>query len=98
MTEKNEIYTNAIGKDLIDDAADRYSDSEFRGAMRFNVEKYMRRLGKKDDVTKELGKIIDYATRWLEFEEGLNKLDAMDLAVDSSAIWPESEKQLEMEK
>ena len=45
-------------------------------------------------MTKELGKIIDYATRWLEFEEGLNSLAAQDFF----DMWPGFEKQLKTEK
>ncbi len=64
---KNPIYTKS-GKDLIDEAKERYTVDEFRGAMRFLIEKYLRRLGEKDTVRAEVRKIADYANRWLEYE------------------------------
>ena len=39
-------------------------------AMRFTIGKYNRRMGKKDDLISEIEKIRDYATRWLEVEQG----------------------------
>lgn len=64
-------YSVIEGKDLIARFAESYKTDEFRGAMRFNIEKYIDRLGKKDSLVKELRKIADYATRWAEYEEKL---------------------------
>mgnify|MGYP000638523424 CR=1 FL=1 len=64
-------YSVINGKDLIDRSAESYKTDEFRGAMRFNIEKYIDRLGKKDSLVKELRKIADYANRWADYEEKL---------------------------
>lgn len=64
-------YSIIGGKDLIARSADSYKTDEFRGAMRFNIEKYIDRLGKKDSLVKELRKIADYANRWADYEEKL---------------------------
>jgi len=64
-------YSVINGKDLIARSAESYKTDEFRGAMRFNIEKYIDRLGKKDSLVKELRKIADYANRWAEYEEKL---------------------------
>ena len=64
-------YSIIDGKDLIARSADSYKTDEFRGAMRFNIEKYIDRLGKKDSLAKELRKIADYANRWADYEEKL---------------------------
>ncbi|MCE5605036.1 DUF3310 domain-containing protein [Staphylococcus pseudintermedius] len=50
--------------DLIDYWCERYSAEELRGAFKSQISKYVDRLGYKDDVVKELDKIIDYATRY----------------------------------
>ncbi len=66
---KQERYVDLSGKkDHIDDCADRYTLEEFRGAMKFNVEKYLKRLGKKDPILQELTKARDYLDRWIEAE------------------------------
>ncbi|ELJ9084094.1 DUF3310 domain-containing protein [Staphylococcus pseudintermedius] len=51
-------------KDLIDYWCERYSAEELRGAFKSQISKYVDRLGYKDDVVKELDKIIYYATRY----------------------------------
>jgi hypothetical protein len=70
LSQKQERYQDSKGEDLIDQAARTYSPEEFRGAMRFNIDKYNRRMGKKDDLVKEIEKMRDYCQRWLEVEEG----------------------------
>lgn len=50
--------------DLIDYWCERYSAEELRGAFKSQMSKYVDRLGYKDDVVKELDKIIDYAERY----------------------------------
>jgi hypothetical protein len=63
-------YQDNEGGDWIDEAARTLTPQEFRGAMRFTIGKYNRRMGKKDDLISEIEKIRDYATRWLEVEQG----------------------------
>lgn len=52
--------------DVIEFCRQHFTDEEFKGAMKFNLIKYPTRLGRKDDVVKELDKIIDYAQRYKE--------------------------------
>ncbi len=68
---KQERYKDAGGEDWIDEFARTKSVEEFRGAMSFSIGKYNRRLGKKDDVVKEVGKMADYSQRWLQYERKL---------------------------
>lgn len=68
--DKQARYQDAEGEDWIDEAARTFTAEEFRGAMRFTIGKYNRRMGKKDDLISEIEKIRDYATRWLEVEQG----------------------------
>lgn len=69
---KQERYQDKNGEDWIDEFARTATIEEFRGAMKFTIGKYNRRCGKKDEIAQEVGKIADYANRWLEYE---NKLD-----------------------
>jgi len=68
--EKQERYKDDQGEDWIDEAARTFTAEEFRGAMRFTIGKYNRRMGKKDELIKEIKKMRDYCTRWLEVEQG----------------------------
>lgn len=68
---KQERYTQD-GTDWIDICAEDLTPEEFRGAMKFTIGKYIRRLGKKDSIDSEVGKIADYANRWLEYEQKLD--------------------------
>ena len=68
MTAKQPRYQGAGGDDLIDDWENTRSAEEFRVIMWAMIEKYERRLGKKDDIAQEVGKIADYARRWHEVE------------------------------
>lgn len=52
--------------DVIEFCRQHFADEEFKGAMKFNLIKYPTRLGRKDDMVKELDKIIDYAQRYKE--------------------------------
>ena len=70
---KQDRYKDKEGRDLIDRWAVNFEPAEFRVIMWAMMEKYQTRLGKKDDIKKEVYKIADYAQRWLEYE---NKLDA----------------------
>jgi len=66
---KQSRYQDSQGEDWIDEFARTSTDEEFRGAMRFTIGKYNRRMGKKDDVVKEIEKMRDYCGRWLTIEE-----------------------------
>ena len=66
---KQERYKNDTGNDLIDRWAETYEHEQFRMIMWVMVEKYNTRLGKKDSIVKEVGKMADYMNRWLEYEK-----------------------------
>lgn len=68
---KNPIYTAPSGADLIDEFAKNNTPDEFRAVINFNIQKYSKRYGKKDEQLKEARKIADYASRLVAFEEGL---------------------------
>jgi len=70
IEKKQERYQDAQGEDWIDEAARTFTAEEFRGAMRFSIGKYNRRMGKKDELIKEIEKMRDYCSRWLEVEKG----------------------------
>lgn len=72
ITDKQPRYLDAKGDDWIDEFARTATVDEFRGAMRFTIGKYVRRAGKKDDINKELDKIIDYCQRWKGYERDQN--------------------------
>ncbi len=55
--------------DVIEFCRQHFTDEEFKGAMKFNLIKYPTRLGRKDDMVKELDRIIDYAQRYKEVLE-----------------------------
>ncbi len=55
--------------DVIEFCRQHFTDEEFKGAMKFNLIKYPTRLRRKDDMVKELDKIIDYAQRYKEVLE-----------------------------
>ena len=66
---KQERYKSEDGKDLIDKWAETYEPEQFRLIMWAMVEKYNTRLGKKDSIVSEVGKMADYMNRWLEYEK-----------------------------
>ena len=70
---KQPRYQDLQGDDWIDEFARTKTVDEFRGAMSFNIGKYNRRTGKKDDVLKEVVKMRDYCQRWEEYERNLLK-------------------------
>ena len=70
MQAKQARYQDATGEDWIDEAARTFTAEEFRGAMRFSIGKYNRRMGKKDDLASEIEKMRDYCSRWLKVEQG----------------------------
>ncbi|MCJ0924040.1 DUF3310 domain-containing protein [Mammaliicoccus sciuri] len=70
----NEMYNDVpthykANIDVIEFCRQHFTDEEFKGAMKFNLIKYPTRLGRKDDMVKELDKIIDYAQRYKEVLE-----------------------------
>ena len=67
---KQARYQDATGEDWIDEAARTFTAEEFRGAMRFTIGKYNRRMGKKDDLISEIEKMRDYCQRWIDVEKG----------------------------
>lgn len=74
-TTKQLRYLDAKGDDWIDEFSRTATVDEFRGAMRFTLGKYNRRIGKKDDIPKELDKMIDYCQRWKAYELALEAGD-----------------------
>lgn len=66
---KQERYRDQRGEDWIDEFARTATPEEFRGAMRFTIGKYNRRMGKKDELMNEIRKMRDYCDRWLAYEE-----------------------------
>ena len=68
QTHKQIRYLDSQGRDWIDECAATMTVDEFRGAMKFTIGKYLRRAGKKDEIRQEIGKVRDYACRWLEYE------------------------------
>lgn len=72
-THKTDYYVDETGEDWIDECARTMTPDEFRGAMKFVIGKYLRRIGKKDNVEQELTKVADYTNRWLQYESNLTK-------------------------
>ena len=56
-------------KDFLDEFFRDSTSEEIRGAMKFTMGKYVKRLGKKDDLISELKKINDYSARYTEHLE-----------------------------
>lgn len=72
---KQPRYLDRHGEDWIDEFARTASIDEFRGAMRFTLGKYNRRMGRKDRVLAEVRKMKDYAQRWEDYEKALLEED-----------------------
>ncbi|MGE4534677.1 DUF3310 domain-containing protein [Halomonas sp.] len=62
-------YRDSEGEDWIDEFARTSTPEEFRGAMRFTVGKYIRRVGRKDAELSEVRKMRDYCQRWEQYLE-----------------------------
>jgi hypothetical protein len=75
---KQARYVDNSGHDWIDEFSKNATVDEFRGAMKFTIGKYLRRIGKKDDITLELEKIADYSNRWSIYESNLKELENND--------------------
>ena len=61
-------YAGTDNVDVIEFTRQQFTNDEWVAAMKFNIIKYATRLGRKDDMNKEIDKIIDYAQR---LKEGL---------------------------
>ena len=93
---KQERYLNDDGTDTIDKWAATRSNEAFREIMFAQVEKYHDRLGKKDSIVSEVGKMADYMNRWLEYEKewaDSKKVQEgerykIDLGPPKNALWP----------
>lgn len=70
---KQHRYKDDEGGDWIDECARTFTPEEFRGAMKFTVGKYNRRLGKKDAELAEVTKMEDYCHRWRQYLEQNDK-------------------------
>lgn len=68
---KQPRYQDLLGEDWIDEFARTATADEFRGARRFTIGKYNRRVGKKDSVLSEVRKMRDYCQRWEAYEAAL---------------------------
>jgi len=66
---KQPRYLKEDGTDTIDKWAATRSHEVFREIMWAMMEKYKDRLGKKDPIPQEVGKMADYMNRWLEYEK-----------------------------
>lgn len=82
------------GKDLLDHMEKILTEDEMRGAYKFNIFKYADRAGKKDNVNVEIGKIIEYAKRWRNWENSLKGgiIDNGDRFVSTDDLLKESQK------
>jgi hypothetical protein len=69
---KQSRYMNQDGSGWIDECAANLTPEEFRGAMKFTIGKYKKRMGRKDAVELEEAKIEDYERRWDEYEKRIN--------------------------
>lgn len=82
------------GKDLLDHMEKILTEDEMRGAYKFNIFKYADRAGKKDNVNVEIGKIIEYAKRWRNWENSLKGgiIDNGNRFVSTDDLLKESQK------
>jgi len=81
-------------EDLLDHMEKILTEDEMRGAYKFNIFKYADRAGKKDNVNVEIGKIIEYAKRWRNWENSLKGgiIDNGDRFVSTDDLLKESQK------
>jgi hypothetical protein len=79
---KQPRYKNEDGTDWIDECAASFTPEEFRGAMKFTIGKYKKRMGLKDAVEVEEAKIEDYENRWDQYERErmLKAIDSQNLS------------------
>jgi len=81
-------------EDLLDHMEKILTEDEMRGAYKFNIFKYADRAGKKDNVNVEIGKIIEYAKRWRNWENSLKGgiVNNGDRFVSTDDLLKESQK------
>lgn len=81
-------------EDLLGHMEKILTEDEMRGAYKFNIFKYADRAGKKDNVNVEIGKIIEYAKRWRNWENSLKGgiVDNGDRFVSTDDLLKESQK------
>ncbi len=65
---KQPRYTDDAGMDLIDEWARTETHETFRKIMYAMIQKYNKRLGKKAPIQEETAKMLDYMSRWHEYE------------------------------
>ena len=104
MSRPERYKENNSSRDWIDEFCATRSVDEVRGAFLFNLGKYQRRYGKKDEHLQEALKIQDYANRLVEYERSLVKPIIHELYTDAdqekaramiAAAWEEGEKRME---
>lgn len=83
MSRPERYKENNSSRDFIDEFCATKSAEEVRGAFLFNMGKYQRRYGKKDDHLQEALKIQDYANRLVEYERSLVKPVVRELYSDA---------------
>lgn len=98
MSRPKRYTENNSNRDWIDEFCATKSVDEVRGAFLFNMGKYQRRYGKKDEHLKEALKIQDYANRLVEYERSLAKPVINELYTAHPAtpnVWDEGERRME---
>lgn len=73
--EANKVPTHYQGKgeiDLIEFFYQQWGMEALKAVVSFNIQRYALRLGRKDEETQELKKIIDYAQRFIDKKEKEN--------------------------
>lgn len=65
-------YQGTSEIDLIEFFYQQWGLEALKAVTSFNIQRYALRLGRKDEETKELWKIIDYAQRYIEKKEKEN--------------------------
>jgi len=89
LTEKQKRYERHNGEDLIDDWGRRLTPDAYREVMFSHIEKYSRRLGEKDSVANEVGKMLDFMHRWHQQElKWVDEDDGNELFIDERGGTP----------
>lgn len=63
---KQERYSTGDNKDFIDESYETDTFEQFTAAMFWTIRKYMKRFGRKDRLSSESYKIMDYSKRFHE--------------------------------
>ena len=59
-TEHSHFYVASVLREAIDVIKLALTEEEYKGFLKGNILKYQLRIGKKDDVSREIEKIKDY--------------------------------------